>query len=255
MCRHYLGLARWLLPIWTFIGCGPLPGRMAFQDRFPDPESGHVVLPNGLRVFLERDPQSPVVSLGWMVPAGAASDPPGKEGLAHLTEHLIFRAPREGGTSAMDFFSQSGVRFQGQTSPDDTEFTVSVHRVRFGELLNYELARMANPLASLDAGQLAEEVRILREEEASMHPAWRPEATSSLFESLFPGGSTFIRKPESLVDDPGVGCGRQAHEAETNSSGSPPRATLSRNIWSATSCARGRRGNLSNRTTFDELLR
>jgi hypothetical protein len=47
----------------------------------------------------------------------------------------------------------------------------------------------------------------------------------------------------------------RAYEAETNSSGSRPRAALSRNIQSATSCARGWRGNHANRTAFDELLR
>jgi zinc protease len=197
MYRHCLGLARWLLLVCTFIGCGPIhPGR-TFQDRFPDPESGQLVLPNGVRVFLERDPQSPVVSIGWMVPAGTANDPPGKEGLAHLTEHLVFRAPREGGTSALDFFGQSGIKFQGETSRDATEFTIGVHRERFGELLSYELARMANPLSSLDSAQLAQEVRILHEEEAAQRPPWRTEAISSLLESLFPGGSAFIRKPES----------------------------------------------------------
>jgi zinc protease len=130
-----------------------------------------------------------------MVLAGATSDPPGKEGLAHLTEHLIFQAPREGGMSAHEFYDGSGVEVQGETSPDATRFAVTVHRERFAELLKFELARMSDPLSSLDSAKVRRELHILREEDASQHPRWRQEAMNSLFRALFPGGSSLIREP------------------------------------------------------------
>lgn len=160
----------------------------AFHQRFAAAETGEVTLASGVRVFLERDPLSPVVGIGWMVPSGSARDPPGKRGLAHLTEHLIFRAPRAGGASSTDFYDQSGVRFRGQTSADATKFTVTVHSERLAELLRFELARIADPLSSLSAAQVTHETRIVQEEAASQRPQWRQATMNALFTALYPGG-------------------------------------------------------------------
>jgi predicted Zn-dependent peptidase len=168
----------------------------AFQAKFAPAETAEITLQNGINVFLERDTQSPIVSIGWMVPAGHASDPPGKPGLAHLTEHLVFEAPRQDGMSAMAFYDRTGVQFRGETDLDSTQFAVTVNRERFAELLKYELARMASPLTTLAEGALRREIRILREEAASQRPRWRQEALSRLFRALFPQGVALARYPD-----------------------------------------------------------
>jgi predicted Zn-dependent peptidase len=175
-------------------GCIPSPrfsGR-AFQEKFSPAETAEASLPNGMRVFLERDPQSPVVSIGWMVPAGRTSDPPGKGGLAHLTEHLVFEAPRQGGTTAIEFYDRSGVQFQGETDSAATRFCVTVHRERFAELLKFEKERMSDPLTSLGQAKVRREIRILQEETAALHPHWRQNVMNSLFRALFPQGSPLV---------------------------------------------------------------
>ena len=48
------------------------------------------VLSNGLKVWLKRIPDAPNVSVSIVVPFGSDSDPRGKEGLAHFTEHMLF---------------------------------------------------------------------------------------------------------------------------------------------------------------------
>jgi predicted Zn-dependent peptidase len=170
----------------------PLPGGKAFQARFTPLETAHTSLPNGVRVSLERDPQSPVVSIGWMVPAGRASDPAGKAGLAHLTEHLVFEAPRSGGLNAIQFFDRSGVEFRGETDSAATRYSLTVHRERFAELLKYEIERMSAPLTSLGQESVRRELRIIREEAASMHPRWQRDAMNSLYRAIFPQGSPLI---------------------------------------------------------------
>jgi predicted Zn-dependent peptidase len=187
----------------TVVGCiepQSFSGR-AFQAHFPLPETGDATLPNGVRVFLERDPQSPVVSIGWMVPAGRTSDPPGKSGLAHLTEHLVFQAPRQGATRAIEFYDQSGVAFRGETDSTATRFAVTVNRERFVELLKFELARMDDPLTSLGENDVRREIRMLREEAASQRPRWRVAAMNSLFRALFPeGGSLVLDEDEQHLE-------------------------------------------------------
>ncbi|MES2639164.1 MAG: pitrilysin family protein [Myxococcota bacterium] len=47
-------------------------------------------LSNGLRVVVHPWPDAPVVAIRLLLPVGAAADPPGRSGLAHLVEHLSF---------------------------------------------------------------------------------------------------------------------------------------------------------------------
>ncbi|HEY3237083.1 MAG TPA: insulinase family protein, partial [Polyangiaceae bacterium] len=55
-------------------------------------------LPSGLRVVIENDRSSGLAGVVLTVGSGAADDPPGREGLAHLVEHLVFRSSRQGVT-------------------------------------------------------------------------------------------------------------------------------------------------------------
>jgi predicted Zn-dependent peptidase len=56
------------------------------------------VLPNGLTLILCYRPQAPVFSYSTLVDAGAADDPTGESGLAHMFEHLAFKGTSEIGT-------------------------------------------------------------------------------------------------------------------------------------------------------------
>ena len=47
-------------------------------------------LSNGLRVIVQEEPESPVVAVEVVVRAGAADETPGREGLAHLLEHVLW---------------------------------------------------------------------------------------------------------------------------------------------------------------------
>ncbi len=61
------------------------------------------VLPNGVRIVSEDIPDVRSVSLGIWVGAGSRRDPRGKEGLAHFTEHMMFKGTRT--RSAFDIAS------------------------------------------------------------------------------------------------------------------------------------------------------
>jgi hypothetical protein len=56
-------------------------------------------LPSGLRVVIEQDETSGVAGVVLTVDVGSVDDPPGKHGLAHTLEHLVFRAPDANGDS------------------------------------------------------------------------------------------------------------------------------------------------------------
>ncbi len=51
-------------------------------------------LPNGIRIFTKKLPHLFSVNIGIWVPGGSAMEPEGKEGLAHLLEHLFFKGTK-----------------------------------------------------------------------------------------------------------------------------------------------------------------
>jgi zinc protease len=50
----------------------------------------HYTLPNGMGVIFHVDDKTPIVHLNLRFQAGSKDDPPGRTGLAHLFEHLLF---------------------------------------------------------------------------------------------------------------------------------------------------------------------
>src|SRR5437660_8275671 len=48
-------------------------------------------LPNGLKVLFVADHKAPVVTVQVFYHAGAKDEPPGKRGIAHMFEHMMFK--------------------------------------------------------------------------------------------------------------------------------------------------------------------
>src|SRR3954470_20587734 len=48
-------------------------------------------LPNGLKVIFVADHKAPVVTVQVFYHAGAKDEPPGKRGIAHMFEHMMFK--------------------------------------------------------------------------------------------------------------------------------------------------------------------
>lgn len=59
----------------------------------------HFTLPNGLNVYLSRNPQEPRFDARVVVNAGGKQDPADATGIAHYLEHMLFKGTDELGTS------------------------------------------------------------------------------------------------------------------------------------------------------------
>ena len=59
------------------------------------PEVSHFVLGNGLEVVVIPDHRTPVVTHMVWYKVGSADETPGKSGLAHFLEHLMFKGTAE----------------------------------------------------------------------------------------------------------------------------------------------------------------
>ena len=53
------------------------------------------VLANGLKALVLSRPQAPVVVCDLYYPVGSVDEPPGRSGLAHFVEHMLFKGTAE----------------------------------------------------------------------------------------------------------------------------------------------------------------
>jgi zinc protease len=128
------------------------------------PVSGFT-LDNGLQVVVIEDRRAPVVTQMVWYRVGAADEPPGKSGIAHFLEHLMFKATE---TLADGEFSAT-VEAQGGddnafTSWDYTAYFQNVAADRLSLMMAMEADRMRN--LRLTEDEVATERQVILEERA-----------------------------------------------------------------------------------------
>jgi len=103
----------------------------------------HFTLWNGLEVVVVPDHRAPVVTHMIWYKVGAADETPGKSGLAHFLEHLMFKGTAK---NPGDTFSQRVAAIGGQenafTSSDYTGFFQRVPREHLKEMMALEADRI-----------------------------------------------------------------------------------------------------------------
>ncbi len=123
-------------------------------------------LDNGLQVVVLPDHRAPVVHQMVWYKVGAADEPPGKSGIAHLLEHLMFKGTK---TLPAGRFSEivaaHGGRDNAFTSSDYTAYYQTISRDNLEMVMEMEADRMAN--LSLDPEDVKTELQVVREERRS----------------------------------------------------------------------------------------
>jgi zinc protease len=138
------------------------------------PEISHFVLSNGLEVVVIPDHRTPVVTHMIWYKVGAADETPGKSGLAHFLEHLMFKGTTKNPEGR---FSQTLATIGGQenafTTSDYTAFFQRIAKEYLPTVMEFEADRMTG-LILTDANVLPERDVVL--EEFNMRVANSPEA-------------------------------------------------------------------------------
>ena len=131
-------------------------------------------LNNGLQVVVIQDHRTPVVTQMIWYKVGSADETPGKSGLAHFLEHLMFKGTAKHPAGE---FSQTVLKIGGNenafTSVDYTGFFQHVPRDQLASMMDFEADRMTG-LVLKDENVLPERDVVL--EEYNMRVANNPEA-------------------------------------------------------------------------------
>ena len=123
--------------------CLPPCAARSFRDAVAAPTVTQFTLANGLAVVVIPDRRTPVVTHMLWYRVGAADEPPGKSGIAHFLEHLMFKGTAKNPAGR---FSQRLAAIGGQenafTSNDYTGYFQRVAREHLAELMEFEADRM-----------------------------------------------------------------------------------------------------------------
>jgi zinc protease len=152
-------LVSFLLVIYTVGGADALqPDRASPATSF--------MLDNGMQVVVIPDRRAPVVTHMVWYKVGGADEEPGKSGIAHFFEHLMFKATKN---HASGEFSRAVAAIGGQenafTTADYTAYFQQVDPSALGEMMAFESDRMINLILTDDV--VATERAVILEERNS----------------------------------------------------------------------------------------
>ncbi len=138
------------------------------------PKVTHFTLANGLEVVVIPDHRAPVVTHMLWYRVGSADETPGKSGLAHFLEHLMFKGTAKNPAGR---FSQVVATIGGQenafTSSDYTGYFQRVPRDKLAAMMEFEADRMTGLVLTDDV--VRPELSVVLEEQ-NMRVANNPAA-------------------------------------------------------------------------------
>lgn len=142
--------------------------------RAANAEMSEFKLANGLDVVVLPDHRAPVVTHLIMYRVGAADEPPGKSGIAHFLEHLMFKGTEKNPAGRFSkMLGTIGGQENAFTTSDYTGYYQRVPREYLKTVMEFESDRMTGLVLS-DANVLPERDVVL--EEYNMRMSNSPEA-------------------------------------------------------------------------------
>jgi zinc protease len=156
-------------------GCGGKAADQGFQS--PDLDRGdHAVeyrldvelyrVQNGLTVLLLPQPNTNLVRVDVRYQVGAAEDPAGKAGLAHVVEHMAFELlPKgAGGPSLANLLGLVALEHNAYTTKDETHYYSEGLAANLESLIAVEAVRMRASCEWVDEQRFAREIEVVHNE-------------------------------------------------------------------------------------------
>jgi zinc protease len=150
-------------------------------------------LDNGMRVVAHQDGASPLVTVHLMLRAGSGDEAPGRTGLAHLLEHLMFEGSQHAPKGHFDdVLERVGGSNNGSTWLDRTNYyeTVPSHALELPLWLERDRMAFFLPVLTPETLELQRGV-VINERRQSYENRPYGLADERLHERLFPAGHPY----------------------------------------------------------------
>jgi zinc protease len=151
--------------------------------------------PSGLRVLVERDARTRLAGVFLVVGAGSSGDPAGKEGVAHLVEHLAYRSRPTDGRPFRNLLEEAGAfHYNAFTEFDETVYYELGLASELPELLRVEGARMLDPVSHVPDGVFRAERDVVENElRQDNETGYAGDVLREIQEAVFPKGHPYQR--------------------------------------------------------------
>ncbi len=182
----------------------PVPAIASAPVSVPEIRFERYALPNGLEVILHEDHRTPTVSSNIWYHVGSKDEPMGRNGFAHLFEHLMFQGSRHvpEDTFFLNLERAGGSNINGTTGDDRTNYYETVPSGRLGLALWLESDRMAYLLDHVNQATLdSQRGVVLNEYRQNYENAPYGMVSRSIREAIFPVGHPYHRLPIGTPED------------------------------------------------------
>lgn len=117
----------------------------------PEAVAGHFVLDNGLKVVVIPNHRAPIVTHMVWYKVGSADEPPGKSGIAHFLEHMMFKGTARHPAGELDrFVTEIGGNGNAFTTSDVTAYYQVVPPDALANVMDFEADRMRGLILTED---------------------------------------------------------------------------------------------------------
>lgn len=153
--------------------------------------------PSGLRVVFQEDHSQPLVSITMVNGRGSTADPAGREGIAHLVEHLWFRSYQsvdgDKAPKVWDMLELMGANLNAFTADDETVYMTVAPAKHLPTLMKLERQRMVAAIAGVKPDVLDVEKDVVRNELRMRYENSSGAAFGHLMVRLFPKSHPYGR--------------------------------------------------------------
>lgn len=150
----------------------------------------------GFRFAAIPEKSAGVVRIDVRYPVGSVDDPPGKEGLAHLVEHLLFdvEIERDGKkTSISAELGRLGLGYNAETTSDYTDYEVTALPDALDALLGLEVDRLARGCGGLTPAIFTREREVVLNELRQNQGAGGADFARLIYDNVYPAGHPYRR--------------------------------------------------------------
>ena len=155
-----------ILCLIAFSGCNKLrpgSGYLVSYEKLPllgDTSAHRYAFKNGLKLIVVENPTSPTLAYQTWFDVGSKHEVPGKTGLAHLFEHMMFKATKnlKDGEFMKKLESEGAEGLNAFTSQDYTAYIQKIPKAHLEMLIKLESDRMVNLIVDKKAFSTEREV-------------------------------------------------------------------------------------------------
>jgi len=149
---------------------------------------------NGYVLAVLPEPDARFLRLDIRYPVGSIDDPPGKEGLAHLVEHLMFDVEIKRGDRKTSIGAELGrlaLSWNAYTTADHTGYETVAREDALGELVELEVDRLSVGCGGLTPAIVAREREVVLNELRERQGASGAQLERAIHEAVYPAGHPY----------------------------------------------------------------